>query len=228
LIFLTGAWFVLYLVNRRTQTAPLTDRVLSVLAIVGLVAVADATVEATYLATPKKEAFPSAGCCTVAFESATDATRFAPQSLLRESWYRWLSVAYYAGNVGMILGLWMTKLFASAPHMAKWLGPLLLGALVLLPVSALFWIEIAAPALLQLPYHHCLYDLIPNAPESVVAIALAILGSFSLSWACVVGWFAKCRETQPFLHQEVRRLLGLALAGYFGSVSMFTIELMLA
>lgn len=228
LIFLTGAWFVLYLVNRRTQTAPLTNRVLFVLAILGLVAAADAAVEAAYLVIPKKEAFPSAGCCTVAFDGASDATRFVPQALLQVNSYRWLYAAYYAGNASMILGLWRTTAHERAQHIAKSLVPLLLGSMTLWPVSAVFWIEIAAPALLHLPYHHCLYDLIPNVPESIVAISLAIFGGFCVGWACVAGWFANCPETQPFLNQEVRKLLVMGLAGYFGSVSMLTIELMLA
>src|SRR3954447_3858665 len=67
LIFLSGAWFVLHLVNRRTRTAPLTGRVLLLVVLLGLVAAGDAGVELAYLAIPKKEVFLSAGCCTEAF-----------------------------------------------------------------------------------------------------------------------------------------------------------------
>ncbi len=45
LVFLSGAWFVLYLVNRRTRTAPLTGRVLLLLLAAGLLAIADAAAE---------------------------------------------------------------------------------------------------------------------------------------------------------------------------------------
>ena len=49
------AWFVLYLLNRRTQTGLLLGRLLLVLAACGVLAVASAGVELTYLAIPKKE-----------------------------------------------------------------------------------------------------------------------------------------------------------------------------
>src|SRR5258708_14307692 len=38
LLFLSGAWFVLHLLNRRTRTAPLTGRALSLLLLVGFLA----------------------------------------------------------------------------------------------------------------------------------------------------------------------------------------------
>src|SRR3712207_8430081 len=47
--------------------------------------------------------------------------------------------------------------------------------------SGLFLVEEAAPALLGLPYHHCPYDLIPQAPEAVVAVGLFLAGCFSRS-----------------------------------------------
>jgi hypothetical protein len=54
-VFLSGAWFVLYLVNRRTRTAPLSGRVLIGLLATGLLAGLDATAELTYVLSPKKE-----------------------------------------------------------------------------------------------------------------------------------------------------------------------------
>jgi hypothetical protein len=67
LVFLSGAWLALHLLNRNTRTAPLTGRVLMLLVLVGFLAVADAAIEAAYLAIPKKEVFLSTGCCSEAF-----------------------------------------------------------------------------------------------------------------------------------------------------------------
>jgi len=55
LVFLSGAWFVLHTLNRRTRTASLTGRVLVLLVLAGSLAVADAAVETAYLVIPKKE-----------------------------------------------------------------------------------------------------------------------------------------------------------------------------
>ena len=64
LVFLSGAWFVLHLVNRDTRTAPLTGRVLLLAVLLGLLVVADAGIEIAYLIIPKKEEFLSTECCT--------------------------------------------------------------------------------------------------------------------------------------------------------------------
>src|SRR5262249_54979677 len=84
LVFLSGAWLVLYLVNRRTHTAPLTGRVLAVLLPLGLLALADAAAEGAYLAIPKKEVFPPSGCCSAGLDTAGGASRFLPTALVGE------------------------------------------------------------------------------------------------------------------------------------------------
>ena len=80
LIFLSGTWFVLYLVNRRTRTAPLTGRVLLVLLVAGGLAVADAAAEVAYIGIPKKEERPTGGCCTMSLDQSLPAVRaFCPR-----------------------------------------------------------------------------------------------------------------------------------------------------
>src|SRR5947209_8905930 len=105
LIFLSGAWFVLYLVNRRTHTAPLTGRVLLLLLVSGLLAVADAAAESAYLFIPKKEEFLSSGCCTEAFDGENRVARFLPQALVQENEEGKLFAAYYGSHGGMVLAL---------------------------------------------------------------------------------------------------------------------------
>ena len=82
LVFLSGAWFALHLVDRRTRTAPLTGRVLLLLLAASLLACADAAAELAYLSIPKKEEFLSSGCCTAAF-AEYGPTRFVPKSSKR-------------------------------------------------------------------------------------------------------------------------------------------------
>jgi hypothetical protein len=227
LVFLSGAWFVLYLVNRRTRTAPLTGRLLVVLLASGLLAVGDAAAEIAYVTLPKKEEFAS-GCCTEAFDGASRASRFLPAAFVGDAEARYLYAAYYTVNVGMVLALggyrWVSR------HQAPkgWLPALLLGAVVSLVVNAVFLVEAAAPRLLRLPYHHCPYDLIPKAPESLVAVALFLAGSFFVGWACVAAWLGNSAETRPFLPEVVRRLLYFAFFGYLGSMVMLSLELALA
>jgi hypothetical protein len=78
LVFVSGAWLVLYLINRGTRTAPLTGRVLVALLVCGLLAVGDAATEITYLAISKKRDVPQVGCCAVALDEQNPTTSLLP------------------------------------------------------------------------------------------------------------------------------------------------------
>ncbi len=228
LVFLSGAWAVLYLLNRRTQTASLTGRVLAGLLAAGLLAVADAAAEAAYLAIPKKEQSLAAGCCTEALDAAARDARFLPATRVGEGAVPQLYAAYYAVNGGMVLALLVAGRWFRRGLPGGWLAPLLAGAVLALAVNAVFLVEAAAPRLLHLPYHHCPYDLLPRAPESLAAVALFLGGSFCVGWACVAAWLGGGREAAPFVPRMVGRLLHLAFLGYLGSLVMTTVELGLA
>jgi len=312
LVFLSGAWFVLYLVNRRTYTAPLTGRVLLLLLVAGLLAVADAAAESAYLVIPKKEEFLSSGCCTEAFDGADRASRFLPRALVKENEEGWLYAAYYGSHGGMVLALagciWFCRRrlqalippspplqgrgvggegirsllspegrgvggegvqtpypltpYSSPPkrgrgeqewgplprsgdegsQRATWTGllldrqflltvglvPLLLGAILCGVVNVVFLIEVVAPRLLHLPYHHCPYDLVRWGPEGIVSGALSLGGSFAVGWACVAGWLGRAPESRAYLPATVRALLRIALLSYLWAMLMTFVELALA
>ena len=43
------------------------------------------------------------------------------------------------------------------------------------------WVDVLAPRVLRLPYHHCVYELITGTPALGLAALLAIAGSAGLS-----------------------------------------------
>jgi hypothetical protein len=237
LVFAGGAWFVLYRLNRRTQTAPLLNRLFMVLLPLGALAAVDSATELAYLAIPKKEVFASAGCCVGDVQEGT--SRFLPPILVSDAGRPWLEAAYYGTNVGLMLALLAATCrrgTAARPASAGahsrpgplTLALLLLGGVVVLATSGLFLVEVAAPTLLHLPYHHCAYDLIPDVPEAVVAVTLFLAGCFFLGWACVAQWLGRCRETEPFLGPTVGGLLRLSFWSYLMSLAMLSLELTLA
>jgi hypothetical protein len=228
LVFLTGAWFVLYLVNRRTATGPLMPRVLLGVVLVGLLVAADAGLEGAYLFIPKQEEFLSSGCCTLALDAPATDARLLPETVAGEDLGALLYRAYYVVNLGMVLALAAAVGLPMLWRTGASLVLLGLGALVSWPVNLLFLIEVAAPTLLDLPDHHCPYDLIPKVPESTVAVGLFVAGSFAVGWACVAGGLGRCHETRPFLKEAVGKLLRLALLGYAASLTMLSFELLLA
>jgi hypothetical protein len=225
LVFAGGAWLVLHLLNGRTASGPLVGRTLLLLLVLGIVATADASAEISYLVIPKKEEPNLAGCCTQAFDSAAEASRFVPGTWVDDRHRPWLFGAYYGLNGGTALALFGALRLGWTE---KWLGLLA----VLLPLSiglnALFLIDAAAPMLLRLPYHHCPYDLLPRVPESMVAVGLFVLGAFAVGWACVAGGLGRHPETAALLPSLVMKLLHLGLFGYLGSLVMMSLELALS
>ncbi|HEX3150037.1 MAG TPA: hypothetical protein VHR66_18315 [Gemmataceae bacterium] len=221
LVFASGAWAVLYLANRRTRSAPLTGRVVWTTIIVGVLASVDAAGEAAYLAIPKKEEAPSVGCCVT---PVGDQSRFLPHGIAGELNNSWLHVAYYGANAAVILGLLVTIRMNAAHKPVPRLAPLGLLALVNAAATTTFLIDVAAPAILHLPYHHCLYDLVPRAPESLLAVAAFVFATFAIGWACATAWGARCAETEPFLGEQIRMTLVAALFAYVGSIAMVSIE----
>jgi hypothetical protein len=228
LVFLSGAWFVLYVVSRGTRTAPLTGRILLVLVVLGVLAVSDAAAEITYLAIPKKEVVVSGGCCTVAFDEGARITSLLPETDDKDSETGQLYGLYYGINVVMVLALAACGWWCPARALRWWLPLLVLGTILSLVVNAAFLVDVAAPHLLHLPYHHCPYDLIPQVPESLVAVALFVGGSFAVGWAGVAGWLGNIAEARDFLPVMIGRLLRIGFYGYLASMLMLSLELALA
>jgi hypothetical protein len=225
LVFAGGAWLALHLLNRRTRTAPLRTRLAALLIPLGGLAVADAAAELAYVAIPKKEVFPTAGCCTA---GADDAERFRPTGRTGDADRPWLTATFYGANLCLIAALAAaTRRPGPVPGSAG-LALLLAGGAGALFAAGLFLVEVAAPTLLHLPYHHCPYDLIPRAPEAVLAVAGYAAGFFLLGWAGVLRWAGRCGEAEPFLGPAVRGLLRLSFWAYLASLAMLSLEMALA
>jgi hypothetical protein len=228
LVFVSGAWFVLYLVNHNTRTAPLTRRVVFVLLAAGILGFVDAAGEITYLLIPKKEVFSSAGCCTEIAAEQEPASRFVPPSLVAEDKIPFLYWAFYVGNGLQLLALCVTRRLFGQGVPKRLLALLAVGSGLCLTISALFLVEVAAPRLLHLPYHHCAYDLVPKVPESVVAVALYVAGAFSVGWGGIAGFLGNKGDAGLQLPMVIKKLLYLGLLGLFLSVVMLSVELVLA
>ena len=219
-VFLGGAWFALYLLNRRTQTGPLTGRLIWFLLPLGAITLADAGAELAYIVIPKAECVPSLGCCTV----EADSRQLLPPILMSPGERKWLTAAYYLVNVALVAGV---GLVARQPRAGR-LGLLLGAGLLAFATSAVFLVEVAAPALLHLPDHHCAYDLIPRVPESTVSVALYLAGGFSLGWAGVAYWLGRGAELEHLVPRFVRGLLQTSFWAYLAALVMFFLELSLA
>jgi hypothetical protein len=227
IVFASGAWLVLYLINRRTRTAPLSGRVALVVAASAMLASADALAELAYLFIPKKEEFLEAGCCTALFLDA-GPSRFLPRALFGPDAEPWVWAAYYACNAAFVAALLAGSRAARWGLPRAWLGPACAGAMLTAGADLIFAADVAAPRLLQMPGHTCLYDLIPRAPEAIAALAFGLGGCLFAAWGCVAGWLAGGDEAAPFVPATVAGLFRLAALAAVLSTVLMSVELSLA
>lgn len=226
LVFLSGGWFVLYLINKQTRTAPLSARVLAVLLLGAGVGVADAAVELAYLVIPKTEEFLSVGCCVEAFVLEQRAARFLPSGQVPQDYVAWLHLAYYLVTGVMIVGLtWQRRTGAMSVSAGI---ALVAGALATLLTNAVFLVEVAAPRLLHMPHHHCAYDLVSQAPHGLIPVILFVGASCCVGWACLAAWLGRHPEADAAVHRSWARLLDLASVGYLASVIVLTLQIAVA
>ena len=220
MVFAAGAAVVVYRVYRRVGTRELLPRVAAGLLAMSFVGVADATVELAYLTIPKREAPVTTGCCSA---SVVETESYTPPSSGDD---RRTTEAYYACQALMMVLLALAYRRAAEVRFWRWSLPLLLVAGLSLAVSFKFLLDVAAPALLHLPYHHCLYDLVALVPETGVAIGLLFWGTFCVGWSAVAGWLG--RSAAGAAPVEAARLPAWALLGYAGSLVMLSLEMWLA
>lgn len=224
LVFACGAWFVVYLANRQTSSGVLTRRVLIGAIVLGALSLADSSLEAAYVVIPKTENLPNAGCCAAARPDWLDSG-LAPRSRLGEASAGPLYAAYFFVNGLAITGLLGHALFPNRRPRDLWLVILFVTVLASIPISLLFLTEIAAPRILHLPLHHCAYDLVTRAPESVAGMVLFVFGAFAVGWACVASWLARKAETRGYVTRLSDKLLYLGLFGYVSSFILMSMEL---
>lgn len=221
LIFTAGAALVLYRFYRQLGTRTLLPRVASLLFVVAVLAMLDAGTELSYLAIPKYEKVPSSGCCSVSAIGLEE-----PQAISLREQHKW-QWSYYGLHAVMIGLLWHAIVKRGPPTPAQ---SLLVTAMALATfgTSLRFLIDVASPRLLHLPYHRCLYDLIPGVPESGVALGLLLWGTFCVGWSAVVAGLGRAPESVASAASEARRWYAYALLGYAGSVALLSLDLWLA
>jgi hypothetical protein len=220
LVFATGVWFILYIANRQTQSGVLISRVLAALVICGVIAVVDSGVELAYLTIPKKEESLATGCCPIAFDDRVEGQLVSDPTSRPV-----LEAAYFVACLGMTFAL---LLFSRQMRPSRLgLMALMIAAALTFIVGRTFLTEVAAPSILHLPYHHCPYDLIGGASETLVGISLFAWGTLSVGWAFAAGWFGRCSETDAFLPAMIGWIAFMAFSSYLSAAVMAAVELSL-
>jgi hypothetical protein len=228
--FLIGTWLLVHLLDRRSRTSSLMGRKLLLLAITALFVVAESVIDIFLMLQIAPGTLVS--CCTTVTDILERPTRLVPQSVLGPGYGVMLGFAFYVTHI-LLMAVLCTCLFlfkTSSP--SRWRRPLLGGAFLLAVFNAglfvLTQIEIHAPKIMGLPFHHCLYCLWQYVPDTIFMYLLFVLGTSATGWAFFLDLLGRTAETMDALLTYMRTVCGFSLFCLAASMIMNTIHLIAA
>jgi len=228
--FLIGAWLLIHNLDQKTQTSPLMGRKLFFLSATAAIVVAESLMDVVLMLKIAPGTLVS--CCTTVTDILDRPTRLVPQSTLGPGYASILSTGYYASNILLvgILGLCMWRLRPRS--YLGWQRPVLgfmfLFALLNGALFVLTQIEVHAPRIMGLPFHHCLYCLWQYVPDTILMYLFFVLGTFVVGWAFLLDLVGRTGETKEHLYKHLRMLYGFSIFCLMASMVMNTVHLVAA
>lgn len=234
--FLIGSWLVLHMLDRSAKTAPLMKRKLAFLGIVFLPIAADSVSDMVFII-KLAPGFLVSCCTTVsdALTRATkllpasilgDSYRtpliltYLSSNVLLITATGLLGLIFrqYAAKVELESSPTLTspilkqsKNFDPNPRWYAWRKPILtilfFWGLASAAVTLLAFIEVIAPRLMELPYHHCLYCFLQNVWSAPVIVSTFIWGTLAIGWALVTQVLGNHDETAHVINGYTAKLL---------------------
>lgn len=226
--FLIGGWLMLHVLDRATKTSPLMRKKLLLLSIISLFVLIDSIGDILLMIGIAPGTLVS--CCTTVTDISNRPTRTTPESIFGPQYAQSLKFLYLASHLSLIglIGfiLKFKKLGATFSWRRGILGFLFLFALLNGILFVLSQIEVFAPSMMHLPFHHCLYCLWQYVPDSIVMYLLFILGTFSVGWAFATDLFGKIGEASDLLPIYLRKIYWFAFFFLLASLVMLIIHLL--
>lgn len=217
--FLIGGWFILHTLDRATNTSPLMKRKFSLLSIIGLFVLVDSMGDIFLMIGITPESIVS--CCTTVTDILNRPTRTTPESILGPEYAQSLQILFFITHIALIGFIGVSLKFKTfrRPILSLLFFFSLLNAILFL----LSQIEVFAPAMMHLPFHHCLYCLWQYVPDSILMFSFFILGTFSVGWGFTTDLFGKIGEASDLLPNYLRKIYWFA----FFFLSAFLIMLII-
>ena len=223
--FLIGGWLILHVLDRATKTSPLMRRKLFLLSIISLSVLIDSLGDIFLILGIAPESLVS--CCTTVTDISNRPTRTTPLSIFGPEYTHSLQVLFFTTHIALIgfVGLSLTfgKTFLRQRLV---LGLLILFSFLNAILFLLSQIEVFAPAMMHLPFHHCLYCLWQYVPDSIAMYLLFILGTFSVGWGFTTELFGRVGEAVDLLPNYLKKIYSFALFFLSASLILLIIHLM--
>lgn len=226
IVFAVGAWLLVYRQARRGGQGVVSGKVAGALLLVAVLSGIDAGLELSYLLTPKQVAQASGGCCSLSQTANRGVSGYFTDHVDSAPSWLWGSEIAIIG----ILIIGSAALLLSRSGALSTAGMILLCAATIagLVLSTIFLVDVAAPWLLRLPYHHCVYCLFTEIPESLLAWLALLGGGFCSLWAGVVSLTRGGGQGGSAARPALTRLLGCGFVGCLSFLVMLSLEMALA
>jgi hypothetical protein len=221
--FLIGGWLILHVLDRATKTSPLMKRKLLLLSVLSLLVLIDSLGDIFLILGITPESLVS--CCTTITDILNRPTRTTPESIFGPEYARPLQGLFFITHLALIgfIGVSLKFKIFRRPI----LGSLFLFSFLNAILFLLSQIEVFAPAMMHLPFHHCLYCLWQYVPDSILLFAFFSLGTFSVGWGFTTELFGRHGETADLLPVFLRKIYSFAFFFLSASLIMLIIHLLM-
>ncbi|MCF6148239.1 MAG: hypothetical protein E3K37_06240 [Candidatus Kuenenia sp.] len=229
--FFMGGWIFCYYVDKAHPTSPLTRKILLFLLPICTLLFIDSGTDIYYILFMKP--LVSVSCCATFFDVPLRPSAMIPQAIFGKNFDTALFFLYYFINIVLVIFLFLTlsNKWKSLLHLSdKILLYIQSGiGLINIPVVVLSFMEVIAPKLMQLPFHHCLYCFIGNGivPDAPLMLGLFIIGTFSIGWIGILRYICKNSAAKQVTDIFVKRVNSLSVFCLLTSLIMVTIHLVL-
>ncbi len=206
-----GAAVVLHIVARDRPGGTLSRRHVGALGVVGVLAIAAASVQSTYVLIPKQEQPLASGCCSVVPQTTSELELRAP---VPAAGIGARLLAAGLGSSALLLAVPVGRSdVAGAKSTVSELAQI--GGYALFTWAGLQFVSgVVAPARLGLPLHHCIYCLVAGAPETIVGLGLLVTPAIAVTWRSAARWIV---PGEGATYDRVEQTLGRAAV--FASVA---------
>jgi hypothetical protein len=227
--FLIGAWLLIHTLDLATKTSPIMGRKLLFLFLLSIFVIADSIGDLILIMTIKPGFLVS--CCTTVTDISTRPTRTTPESLLGPAYAQVFEVLYFIFNF-ILLGLVSLMLWRKRSNsISRWKRVPLFLIFVFAIVNGFMFIlaqiEVLAPKIMGLPYHHCLYCLWQYVPDSIIMFILFIVGTFAVGWGFTTLAIGRKGEAELILPRYLKGIYLFAFFSLLASLMIVIIHLLL-
>ena len=167
-------------------------------------------------------------CCTTITDIPSRFTVWIPTSLFGHEYQPLLWGLFYGANILLIcVALLMARQVGKGVLKLPSFFFLLLLALINTVIGTFAFIEVIAPQLMHLPFHHCVYCMLQNVMDAPVFVALFIAGNALLGAIFPVRFLAADWAEQVHLCALTKKLLYFGALFLSGNLLMITTHILL-